>query len=108
MKLGVNKGTKQRHLTRLCTNITKTETCASNSNGVLEKRAGDMGRALKHFIIALGFGYIYTGSIFTNGDATKEDYAKALRVYQACLQNSSCFSDKYYLLDKIVNSKIDV
>ena len=57
--------------------------------GVLEKRAGNMDRALKHYMIAAGFGH--TGSLeiiktmFIHGNATKEDYANALRSYQANL-----------------------
>ena len=57
--------------------------------GVLEGRAGNMDRALKHYMITAGMGY--TGSLenikkmFMKGDATKDDYGKALRAYQACL-----------------------
>ena len=51
--------------------------------------AGNMERALKHFMIAAGFGYNDSletiKQMFINGHATKDDYAKALRVYQAYL-----------------------
>ena len=66
---------------------------ARHNLGVLEWRAGrqtgNIDRALKHFMIAAGCGY--TGSLehikhaFMNGVATKDDYVKALRVYQANL-----------------------
>ena len=48
-----------------------------------------MDRALKHHMIAVGFGdndsLEKIKLLFMNGQATKEDYAKALRVYQAYL-----------------------
>ena len=62
---------------------------ARHNLGISEGRAGNMERALKHFMIAAGFGY--KGSLkkikdmFMNGDATKDNYAKALQVYQANL-----------------------
>jgi TPR repeat protein len=54
-----------------------------------EARAGNYDRAMKHYMIAAGFGN--SGSLeqiklmFMNGHATKDDYAKALRAYQANL-----------------------
>ena len=52
-------------------------------------RARNMDRALKHFTIAVGTGCTVTlekiKQLFMNGHATKDDYAKALRVYQAYL-----------------------
>ena len=62
---------------------------ARNNLGVLEWRACNMNRALKHYMIAVGFGY--TGSLetikqmFMDGEAMKDDYAKALQAYQANL-----------------------
>ena len=62
---------------------------ARHNLGVLEWRAGSMDRALKHYTIAAGCGY--TASLetiklmFMDRDATKDDYAKALRAYQANL-----------------------
>ena len=47
------------------------DVCARNSLGILEKRNGNMDRALKQF--------------FMSGHAKKDDYEKALRVYQAYL-----------------------
>ena len=75
--------------------------------GVLEKRAGNMNRALKHYMIAVSFGD--NGSLevikemFMNKYATKDDYAKALRVYQAYLNDikspqrdeAAAFDDDY-------------
>ena len=57
---------------------------ARHNLGIFEGRAGNMDRALKHYMIAARFGY--NDSLenikrsFMNGDATKEDYAKALRI----------------------------
>ena len=54
-----------------------------------EQRAGNMNRALKHYIIAAGCGYNNSlkqiQELYTNGHATKDDYTKALRAYQAYL-----------------------
>ena len=62
---------------------------ARQNLGVHEYNAGNMDRALKHYMIAAGMGC--TGSLenikrmFMNGEASKDDYSKALRVYQAYL-----------------------
>ena len=59
--------------------------------GVSEGHAGNMSRAVKHHMIAAGVGYnnslevIKQIQMFMHGLATKDDYAKALRVYQAYL-----------------------
>ena len=57
--------------------------------GALEGHAGNMSRALKHHMIAAGGGYNDSleniKQMFMNGDATKDDYAKALCVYQTTL-----------------------
>ena len=62
---------------------------ARHNLGVYEQRAGNMNRALKHYAIAAeGGGDISLKAIqklYTNGHATKDDYAKALRAYQAYL-----------------------
>ena len=59
---------------------------ARHNLGVFENLAGTMDRALKHFMIAAGSGYYDSleniKQMFMNGDATKDDYAKALCVYQ--------------------------
>ena len=57
--------------------------------GVLEGHAGNMSRALKHHMIAAGCGdndsLEKIKQKFLNGLATKDDYTKALRVYQTYL-----------------------
>ena len=57
--------------------------------GVYEQRAGNMNKALKHYMIAAGGGHNNSlkviQELYTNGHATKDDYAKALRAYQAYL-----------------------
>ena len=57
--------------------------------GNVEVRAGNYGRALKHYMIAGGFGNNDSlkkiKQLYLGGDATKEDYAKALKAYQAYL-----------------------
>ena len=54
-----------------------------------EQRAGNMNRALKHYMIAAGGGHNNAlkqiQKLFTNGHATKDDYATSLRAYQAYL-----------------------
>ena len=54
-----------------------------------EQRACNMTRALKHYMIAAEGGEPNSlkkiQKLYTNGHATKDDYAKALRAYQAYL-----------------------
>ena len=54
-----------------------------------EQRAGNMNRALKHYMIVAEGGEPSSlkkiQKLYTNGHATKDDYAKALRAYQAYL-----------------------
>ena len=56
---------------------------------IAEENAGNMNRALKHYMIAAEGGdpdsLKVIQELYTNGHATKEDYAKALRAYQAYL-----------------------
>ena len=65
------------------------DTDARHNLGVLEGLAGNIDRALKHLMIAAEFGN--TDSLekiklmFMNRYATKDDYMKALRAYQANL-----------------------
>ena len=62
---------------------------ARHNLGNAERRAGNMDRSVKHYMIAAGCGN--TGSLenikrmFMNGVATKDDYIQALRAYQAYL-----------------------
>ena len=57
--------------------------------GVYEERAGNVDRALKHYMIAVKDGNNETlktiQRLYLNGHATKDDYAKALRSYQGYL-----------------------
>ena len=57
--------------------------------GAIEWHAGNMDRASKHDMIAVGCGDNASleniKQLFKDGDATKDDYAKALRSYQAYL-----------------------
>jgi len=66
-----------------------------------------MDRALKHFMIAAGSGCTDSlekiKQMFMYGDATKDDYTKALRSYQANLveiksaqrNEAAAYSDEY-------------
>ena len=62
---------------------------ARHNLGIFEGRAGNMDRAVKHHMIAAGCGdndsLKNIKQMFTNGDATKDDYAKALQAYQTDL-----------------------
>lgn len=55
--------------------------------GCIEEEAGNYSRALKHYMIAAGFGLVLSVEavqrMYMNGNVTKDDYLKALRVYQA-------------------------
>ena len=57
--------------------------------GYQEEKSGNMERALKHHLIAVRGGYPYSlemiQELYTNGHATKEDYTKALQLYQEYL-----------------------
>ena len=60
----------------------------SNLGGT-EVLAGNIDRALKHFMIAAGGGSNESlkaiKQMYSNGYATKDDYANALRAYQTYL-----------------------
>jgi len=57
--------------------------------GLEEKKAGNWERALKHFMIAIRGGEVDSVNsikqMYTDGHATKEDYMKALKLYQQYL-----------------------
>jgi len=57
--------------------------------GVVEEKVGNYDRALKHYMIAARDGYSNSleniKRVYKNGNATKADYAEALRSYQAYL-----------------------
>jgi TPR repeat protein len=83
---------------------------ARHNLGVIEGRAGNMDRAVKHYMIAAGMGNFKSLEtiklMFKDGHATKDDYAKALRAYQTHLveikspqrDQAAAYSDefKYY------------
>jgi len=62
---------------------------ARHNLGCMEGRAGNTDKALKHFMIAIGGGFAASlGTIkgmHKEGDATKDEYANALRSYQEYL-----------------------
>ena len=62
---------------------------ARHNLGALDFNAGNTDRALKHWMIAAGYGdnqsLEHIKQMFMNGDATKDDYAKALHAYQEYL-----------------------
>ena len=80
---------------------------ARHNLGVLECRAGNWDRAIKHFTIAAGAGYNdsvkHIQQLYVAGHATKEDYGRALRAYQKCLEeirseqrdNAAAYRDNY-------------
>ena len=60
---------------------------ARHNLGVQVENAGNINRALKHYMIAAEGGHDNSlkeiQELYTNGHARKDDYAKALRAYQA-------------------------
>jgi len=62
---------------------------ARHNLGIEEWRAGNMGRALKHFMLSVKAGdndsLKQVQQMYSSGHATKEDYTKALQLYQAYL-----------------------
>ena len=75
--------------------------------GALEQEAGNTDRALRHFMIAVESGH--SGSLtniqilYSQGQATKDDYLKALQTYQKYLvevkssqrDQAAAFDDRY-------------
>jgi len=57
--------------------------------GIYEEDLGNMERALKHYIIAVRGGYAKSlekiKQLYSNGHASKDNYTKALRLYQVYL-----------------------
>ena len=57
--------------------------------GLVEEKAGNMDRALKHWMIAVRSGYSKSlneiKELYSNRHASKEDYTKSLQSYQAYL-----------------------
>ena len=62
---------------------------ARNNLGTWEKREGNIDRALKHYMIAVRSGHDDSlkriKHMYTDGQATKDEYTKALRSYQEYL-----------------------
>ena len=62
---------------------------ARHNLGITDSNEGNYDRALKHYMIAVGFGNNESlkkiKQLYTHGQATKDDYAKALQAYQAYL-----------------------
>ena len=60
---------------------------ARHNLGIFEGSSGNLDKALKHLMIAVGSGKSHSldtiRKMFMNGNATKEDYTNALRAYQA-------------------------
>ena len=80
---------------------------ARHNLGNSEARAGNWDRAIKHYMIAAGAGQNESVKgiqmLYTNGDATKQDYTKALLAYQEYLEDmrseqrdqAAVFDDEY-------------
>ena len=81
-------------------------TSARHNLGNAEIRAGNMDRALKHFMIAVEGGYNESlktiQQMYKVGHATRDDYANALRAYQAYLEEiKSDQRDKASVFDEM-------
>jgi len=75
--------------------------------GINEGQKGNIDRALKHLMIAVGGGFNLSleriKELYTDGTVTKEDYTKALQAYQEYLSEikspqrdeAAAFSDNY-------------
>jgi len=80
---------------------------ARHNLGVVEENKGNLDRALKHYMIAVGIGCIESmeniKELFMDGYATQEDYEKALSTYQAYVDGirselrdkAASFNDRY-------------
>ena len=80
---------------------------ARHNLGCAEGRAGNWGRALKHYMVAVGAGLNNSvkavQTLYRAGCATKDDYTSALRAYQKYLDEirseqrdiAAAFSDNY-------------
>ena len=67
----------------------KGDASARYNLGNTKKKAGNIDRAIKHYMIAVRAGYSDSlkqiQKMYSNGQATKEDYTKALESYQEYL-----------------------
>jgi len=85
----------------------KGDARARHNLGHAEGRNGNMNRALKHYMIAISSGYSESlemiQKMYSNGYATKEEYMKALQLYQTYLgeiksdqrDKAAAFDEKY-------------
>jgi len=68
---------------------TRGDIFARHNLGIKEENGGNTERALKHYMISAKGGYSYSlnriKELYSNGHATKEDYNKALQLYQEYL-----------------------
>jgi TPR repeat protein len=69
--------------------VMRGNVCARYNLGTFETGKSNYNRALKHYMIAVGSGHNDSVKIiqqmFKHGYATKDDYAEALKAYQAYL-----------------------
>ena len=80
---------------------------ARHNLGINEEEAGNFDRALRHYVIAVKGGFSESleqiQKLYLKGHATKDDYMKALRSYQAYLSEikssqrdeAAAFSNEY-------------
>ena len=85
----------------------KGDAMARYNIGIMEKKAGNMARAVKHFVISVRSGdddsLKKIQELYSNGHATKEDYTKELQSYQEYLgeiksdqrDKAAAFSEEY-------------
>jgi len=86
--VGVEKDNmKARHYTELA--AIRGHAKARYHLGIMENKEGNKERALKHYMIAAGFGCNHSlkqvRALYMDGYATKEEYSTALRLYQTYL-----------------------
>ena len=77
----------------------KGDAIARHNLGIMEHRRGNMDRAVKHYMISVKGGYPDSlkkiQDLYSKGHATKEDYTKALQLYQEYLgETKSAHRDK--------------
>jgi len=85
---GIEVDTKQAHHYYELSAMMGNERARHNL-GVHEYELGNMDRAVRHYLIAVRDGFALSleeiKELYTNGYATKEDYTKALQLYQEYL-----------------------
>jgi len=85
----------------------KGDVTARHNLGLGEQMVGNINRALKHHMIAISSGFAESleeiKELYTDGEATKDDYSKALQSYQEYLgeikskqrDQAAAFSEQY-------------